>query len=97
MSKERLISKSIKTVQMRRKKVASTSNYSYCCVVNVNVQLQVQLVKSRPFIDLPKYIPQCSRNSMWSGQKGERKQKLEYFNEDENQDIYSYYRLVPEP
>ena len=26
--------------------------------VNTNVQLQIQSVKSRPFITLPKYIPQ---------------------------------------
>ena len=47
---------------MRREKVASTgiTTTSTTTVVNINAQLKVQLVKSRPFIASPKYIRQCS-------------------------------------
>ena len=56
---------------------AITTTYT-TTVVNINVQLQAQLVKSRPFIALPKYNPQSQSNAQetsveWA--EGKRKQK----------------------
>ena len=94
----------IKTVRMRRKKVASTANYYYfyyyCCVVNINVPLQVQLINKVDTISCLTIIhPSMLKKSSveWAeGGKKTESEKLEDFTGNENQDIYSYYKLVPE-
>ena len=94
----------IKTVRMRRKKVASTANYYYfyyyCCVVNINVPLQVHLINKVDTISCltiihPSMLKKSSVEWAERGKKTES-EKLEDFTGNENQDIYSYYKLVPE-
>ena len=65
---------------MGGKKVASTAITTTftTTVVNTNVQLQFQSVKSRPFITLQKYIPQ--ENQCGSEQrKRQQAEKQEHF------------------
>ena len=90
---------------MRRKKVASTANYYYfyyyCCVVNINVvPLQVHLINKVDTISCltiihPSMLKKSSVEWAERGKKTES-EKLEDFTGNENQDIYSYYKLVPE-
>ena len=94
----------IKTVRMRRKKVASTANYYYfyyhCCVININVPLQVQLINKVDTISCLTIIhPSMLKKSSVEWAEGGKKtepEKLEDFTGNENQDIYLYYKLVPE-
>ena len=60
-------------IQAKGNKVASIAitTTSTTTVVNTNVQVKVQLVKSRPFVVLPKYIPQENQRS--SEHRGENK------------------------
>ena len=65
---------------MRGKKVAITAITTFftTTVINANVQTQFQSVKSRPFITLPKYIPQ--ENQCGSEQRKEKQaEKQEHF------------------
>ena len=84
----------------RGKKVASTAITTTftTTVVNINVQPQFQSVKSRPFITLPKYIPQENRCAALSrGKVNKQKSRSTSLATDENQYIYSYDKLVTEP
>ena len=86
-------------IQTRGEKVASNAitTTSTTTVVHTNGQVQVQLVKSRPFIVLPKYIPKKTSVAVNTEGKKENREKLENVTGDKNQDIYSSYdRLIPE-
>ena len=90
--KKRLNPSQTKTVQTRGKKVASPAitTTSATTVVITNVQLQVQLVTSTPFIALPKYIPQETSVAVTREEKKTEAKKQEDFNGDENQDTYLF-------
>ena len=84
----------IKNVQTRGKKVASTTittttitTTSTTTVVNTNVQTQVQLVKSRNFFTLPKYISQ-------ENQRGSEQRKRKQTEAEKQKSRYLFIRLV---
>ena len=79
----------IKNVQTRGKKVASTAitTTSTTTVVNTNVQTQVQLVKSRKFFTLPKYISQ-------ENQRGSEQRKRKQTEAEKQKSRYLFIRPV---
>ena len=85
------ISSQIKIVQTTGKRVSNTAITTTftATVVNRNVQLHVQSVKSRPFVTLPKYITQENQRVSEQTER-KQKQKLEDFTTDKTQVIYSY-------
>ena len=90
--KKRLNPSQTETVQTRRKKVASPAitATSTTTVFITNVQLQVQLLTSTPFIALPKYIPQETSVAVTRKEKKTEAKILEDFTGDEKQDTYLF-------